>query len=90
MPEPKRDLGEQPLARLLDDAGLGAPQLVDASTDGLTHKQVQRARKGRRLTANVMGKVWISSDRPQGVVDCRPLLADSPAGPVGSRTQYCQ
>ncbi|MHC4263068.1 MAG: hypothetical protein ACYSWX_11135 [Planctomycetota bacterium] len=57
MPEPKRDLGEQPLARLLDDAGLGAPQLVDASTDGLTHKQVQRARKGRRLTANVMGKV---------------------------------
>ena len=31
--------------------------LVAASADQLTHKQVQRARKGRRLTRNMQSKV---------------------------------
>jgi hypothetical protein len=30
--------------------------LVDASTEQLTHKQVQRARKGRQLTLHLMQK----------------------------------
>jgi len=31
--------------------------LVAASTEGLTHKQVQKGRKGRRLTRNVQDKI---------------------------------
>jgi hypothetical protein len=56
-PDPPRDLGPQPLDALLAQLGLTAADLVSASSDGLTFKQVQRARKGRRLTANVMAKV---------------------------------
>lgn len=56
--EPKeRDLGEQPLARLMAERNLGPRDLVAASTEQLTHKMVSRAMKGRRLTANTMGKV---------------------------------
>lgn len=61
-PEPRgatgsRDLGEQPLARLMAARGLRPKDLVAASDEQLTHKMVARAMKGRRLTANVMGKV---------------------------------
>ncbi|MCB9914824.1 MAG: hypothetical protein H6828_06690 [Planctomycetes bacterium] len=52
-----RDLGEQPLARVLAERGLTAHDLVRASTEQLTHKMVARAVKGRRLTPNVQGKV---------------------------------
>ncbi len=31
--------------------------LVAASTEGLTHKQVQKGRKGRRLTRNIQDKI---------------------------------
>ncbi|MEM7309016.1 MAG: hypothetical protein AAF682_20200 [Planctomycetota bacterium] len=54
---PPRDLGEQPLARLMHDRGLRPADLVAASDEQLTHKMVSRALKGRRLTANTMGKV---------------------------------
>jgi len=37
--------------------GLSNHDLVDASPEQLTHKQVQRARKGRRLTLAMMMKV---------------------------------
>jgi len=52
-----RDLGEQPLARLMHERGLKPHDLVAASPDQLTHKMVTRAMKGRRLTANTMAKV---------------------------------
>ncbi|MCP3917240.1 MAG: hypothetical protein GY711_16960 [bacterium] len=51
------DLGEQPLADLMAERGLKPKDLVAASTEQLTHKMVTRAMKGRRLTANTMGKV---------------------------------
>lgn len=54
---PSRELGEQPLARLMNAHGLAPHDLVAASTEQLTHKMVSRAMKGRRLTANTMGKV---------------------------------
>lgn len=53
----ERDLGEQPIAALLVRLGLRPADLVDASTEQLTHKMVARACKGRRLTPNVQGKV---------------------------------
>lgn len=54
---PERDLGAQPIAALLARLGLAPHDLVAASKAQLTHKMVQRACKGRRLTPNVQRKV---------------------------------
>lgn len=51
------DLGPQPLIQRMDDWGLTNDDLVNASTEQLTYKQVQRARNGRRLTLKMMFKV---------------------------------
>ncbi len=53
----ERNLGEQPLARLLTELELTPAHLVRASTEQLNHKMVSRATKGRRLTRGVQGKV---------------------------------
>ena len=53
----QRDLGVQPLDRMMDEWGIGNHDLVEVSTEQLTHKQVQKARKGRRLTLKMMQKV---------------------------------
>lgn len=55
--ETERDLGEQPIARIMDEAGLRAHDLVKASAVQMTHKMVSRARKGRRLTPNTQNIV---------------------------------
>ncbi|MDF1861484.1 MAG: hypothetical protein P1U87_14805 [Verrucomicrobiales bacterium] len=52
-----RDLGPQPVDQLLEELALTNRDLVAASPEQLTHKQVQRARKGRRLTRNMQQKV---------------------------------
>lgn len=53
----ERDLGPQPLGGLMDAWKLSAHDLVEASPEQLTHKQVQRARSGRRLTLKMMMKM---------------------------------
>ena len=68
---PQRDLGVQPLDTLLDEIGLTNHELVALSTDQLTHKQVQKARKGRRITVNIQRKiltalnVFLSRKKPE-------------------------
>jgi hypothetical protein len=58
MSEPiERDLGEQPLARLLSEHQLSPKDLVKASSVQMTHKMVTRGAKGRRLTPNTQAKV---------------------------------
>lgn len=52
-----RDRGDQPVAALMEAWSLVAHDLVDASPEQLTHKQVQRASKGRQLTLAMMQKV---------------------------------
>lgn len=52
-----RDLGEQPIAKIMAERGLKAHDLVVASGEQITHKMVARAVKGRRLTANSQGKI---------------------------------
>ncbi len=52
-----RNLGQQPLAAILEQRQLSPTDLVRASQAQLTHKMVARAVKGRRLTANSMKKV---------------------------------
>ena len=46
----ERELGEQPLAELLQEHGLTGHDLVVASAKPITHKLIHRAAKGRRLT----------------------------------------
>jgi len=62
----ERNLGTQPIARILEDCGLGARDLVGASTEQLTHKMVHRGCKGRRLTPNVQRKVCTALNRAAG------------------------
>jgi hypothetical protein len=45
------------------ERGWKPSDLVDASQEQLTHKMVARAMKGRRLTANTMGKVQRAWER---------------------------
>jgi hypothetical protein len=51
------DLGVQPLDGVMAGLGLLNHDLVAASGEHLTHKQVGRARKGRRLTRKMQEKV---------------------------------
>jgi hypothetical protein len=51
------DLGVQPLNALMIQYGLTNHALVAASTEQLSHKVVQKARKGRRLTPKMKTKV---------------------------------
>lgn len=53
----ERNLGEQPIRRIMKEHGLKTHDLVLVSTEQITHKMVARAIKGRRLTPNVQYKV---------------------------------
>lgn len=52
-----RDLGAQPLDAMIAAWGINNHDMVEVSTEQLTHKQVQKARNGRRLTLKMMQKV---------------------------------
>lgn len=68
-----RDHGTQPLDALLVEFGLSNRDLVAASTEQLTHKQVQKARRGRRVTENIQRKILVAlnalSDRQLSLED---------------------
>ncbi len=64
----ERAQGVQPLDAVMERLGLTNRDLVSSSTEQLTHKQVQKSRKGRRVTANIQGKI------------ARALNAAAPAG----------
>ncbi len=53
----ERDLGPQPIEEILKNWGLANHDLVEASPEQLTHKQVQKANTGRRLTLKMKQKV---------------------------------
>ncbi len=54
------ELGVQPLNKIMEELALKNHDLVAASTEGLTHKQVQKGRKGRRLTRNIQDKIVLA------------------------------
>ncbi len=58
--------GVQPLDALLTELGVGNHDLVAASTEQLTHKQVQKARKGRQLSGNLQRKVLNALQKASG------------------------
>lgn len=55
--ESGRDLGEQPIMKVMEKYHLSHHDLVAASTEQITHKMISRACKGRRLTRRVQIKV---------------------------------
>ena len=61
-----RNLGEQPIARILRERNLKPHDLVAASSVPLTHKMVSRACKGRWLTPNTRTKVLDALNRATG------------------------
>ncbi len=57
MSDDEREHGPQPLIAVMERWRLENHDLVEASPEQLTHKQMQRARSGRRLTLKMMMKV---------------------------------
>ena len=53
----EKDHGVQPLDKQMEEWGIENHDVVDISTEQLTHKQVQKARKGRELTLKMKMKV---------------------------------
>ena len=64
----ERNFGPQPIAHLMHVLQLKAHDLVEASTEQLTHKMVARAVKGRRLTNNTKGIVQRAMNQATGNV----------------------
>ena len=66
--ENERNFGPQPIADLMQQLQLKGHDLVEASTEQLTHKMVARALKGRRLTSNSKGIVQRAMNQATGNV----------------------
>lgn len=62
----RHDLGPQPVAKLMAEHGLKPNSLVSNSTEQLTHKMVNRAVNGRRLTPNIQRKVLNALNKAAG------------------------
>ncbi len=65
-PELERNLGEQPIARIMREHNLKPHDLVAISPVEMTHKMVSRACRGRRLTLNTQLKVVTALNRATG------------------------
>jgi len=57
MCQKEKNLGEQPISRIMTASSLKPHDLVVHSDDQPTHKMVARAMKGRRLTPRAQSKV---------------------------------
>ena len=53
----KRDLGEQPIVKIISEKNLKSRDIVNASTEQVTYKMISRAVKGRRLSPKVQNKI---------------------------------
>jgi hypothetical protein len=53
----ERNLGTQPMDAILTEHGIANSELVTNSKDPITHKAVQRARKGRKLTRRMQQRM---------------------------------
>ena len=62
----ERNLGEQPIARILAERSLTHHDLVEASGGRCNHKMVARAAKGRRLTPNTKAIVLAALNAATG------------------------
>lgn len=56
--KPSLEHGVQPLDQLMTKHGLSNTDVVNASSKTVTHKMVNKGRKGRRLSRKVQTKVY--------------------------------
>ena len=61
------ELKPQPIDGILKTRGLNNEDLVKASTEQLTFKQVQKARTGRAVTINIQNKILSAINACGGV-----------------------
>jgi transposase len=64
--EIERDLGEQPLAKIMAEHGFKSNDLVNSSTEQITHKMVSRAAKGRRLNLKIQYRILNALNKAAG------------------------
>jgi len=64
--EIKRDLGEQPIAKIMAEHGFKSHDLVINSTEQITHKMVARAAKGRRLNLKIQYRLLNALNKAAG------------------------
>jgi len=64
--EIQRDLGEQPIARIMAEHGFKPHDLVSISTEQITHKMVARAAKGRRLNLKIQYRLLNALNKAAG------------------------
>ena len=57
--------GVQPLDALLAELNLKNSDLVEASSEQLTHRMVAKGRKGRRLTLHIQTKILRALNQAQ-------------------------
>lgn len=77
--EPSRNHGLQPLDAIMIEHGLSAHDLVAASAEPMTHKAVQRARKGRQLTPRMRLRMAAALNR---AVRCQGKELEREWGPA--------
>jgi hypothetical protein len=64
--EIERDLGDQPIAKLMAEHGFKPNDLVSNSTEQITHKMVSRAIKGRRLNLKIQHRILNALNKVSG------------------------
>ena len=76
MAEHDKELGIQPLDTLMINWGIKNTDLVDASTQQLTHKMVAKGRRGRRLTVKIQNKVLaaLKTLRPEEKLNLKQIF----------------
>ncbi|TLD70031.1 hypothetical protein FEM03_14985 [Phragmitibacter flavus] len=76
----ERNLGQQPIDTVLTELQLNNHDLVALCGEGLTHKAMQRARKGRRLTPKMKVRItetlniWIRAQNRETQYRVRDLF----------------
>ena len=77
-------MGVQPLDALLETRGINNHEVVAAAgANGLTHKVVQKARKGRQLTARAQKKVLAAVNAAGKLKELPPLKHDEAFNYIG-------
>jgi len=64
--EIQRELGEQPIAKIMAEYGFKSNDLVSSSTEQITHKMVARAAKGRRLNLKIQYRLLNALNKAAG------------------------
>ena len=64
--EIERDLGGQPIAKIMAEYGFKPNDLVSNSTEQITHKMVSRAVKGRRLNLKIQYRILNALNKAAG------------------------